>query len=96
MRNYNVVDAGWLFIKDDIALAEDAGSMPTQGFRPYSNSVKDARLSADTPIRVRVSTQAGVTGGFVADSVEPQRANELSKSARKRARRTGKLPAHWR
>lgn len=61
-------DSARYFRRDPIASAMDAGSMPTQGFRPTSNSVKDCRLTAGTAIRPRSKSRVGVTGGYVEDA----------------------------
>lgn len=95
MLKYNVVDAGAFFRRDPIAHAEDAGSMPTSGFRPYSNNVKPPGNG-----KRAAKAQMGVTGGFVigaqADPTiewgrKPKRKREdtrMSKNARKRAARS--------
>lgn len=59
------VDRGFFYVKDRIAEACDAGSTPTQGFRPSSRSVKDARLTAGSRLTIRSSGSLGVTGGHV-------------------------------
>ena len=53
---------------DPIAMAEDCGSLPTQGFRAASNSVNDCRLTATSKPKVRVPNRPGVTGGYVEDA----------------------------
>lgn len=89
MLKYNVVDAGAFFRRDPIAHAEDAGAMPTQGFRPSSNSTRDCRLSADATIRVRVAPKARPCAGAVFDAdtnldVNWGRKPKTSQKARKR------------
>ena len=57
----------------------------------HSNNVKRSYNG-----RKAAKASLSVSGGYVADSREPQKANVLSKSARRRARRTGRLPQDWR
>ena len=62
------VDRGFFYVKDAIAESCDAGSTPTQGFRPSSKSVKDCRLSSRSKVTMRSVTPAGITGGYVEDA----------------------------
>jgi len=58
-------DVGFFYVRDDISRAEDAGSMPTAGFRGDSKSVKDCRLSASGKLPARSVTPVGICGGYV-------------------------------
>ena len=82
------VDSG-AFIACPIANHEAPHQTPSMGL--HSNNVK-------APVNGRKAAKAGlgVSGGYMPGSMAAQLPNELTKSARKRAKRTGKLPAHWR
>lgn len=59
MQHYTIADAGHFVPMDPLMAALDAGTMPTQGFRPYSNNVKPAFTG-----RKAAKAGLGVTGGF--------------------------------
>lgn len=61
-------DAGFHYVRDTMAQAADAGTMPTTGYRPASKSVKDCRLSASSAPRIRSVNAVGITGGAVEGS----------------------------
>lgn len=84
------VDRGFFFKRDAIADACDPGSMPTQGFRPASKSLKDCRLSANSRLTIRSSSAVGVTGGHVEGASDPTVNWGKPKSATRTMRRTGK------
>lgn len=55
-------------------------------------SVKDCRLSASKRPQIRSKTVVRPCGGFVRESMEPQRENSFSKNARRKAARYGRIP----
>lgn len=65
-----------------------AGDMRSTGLR----STKGLRMRATEGVTVNVKTAVGVTGGFVTESQTPLSQRKLSKNARRKARRYGKLP----